>query len=44
LRTEPFGTAQVDTARCGMETPLRKLESANPLLTDREACEYHTGE
>jgi excisionase family DNA binding protein len=37
---EPVGTAQVDTGHCGMETPLRKFESANPLLTDREACEY----
>jgi len=40
LRTEPADTRQVDTGHCGMETPLRKFESANPLLTDREACEY----
>jgi excisionase family DNA binding protein len=40
IGTEPVGTAQVDTGHYGMETPLRKFESANPLLTDREACEY----
>jgi excisionase family DNA binding protein len=40
LRTELADTRQVDTGHCGMETPLRKFESANPLLTDREACEY----
>ena len=40
IGTEPVGTVQVDTGHCGMETPLRKFESANPLLTDREACDY----
>jgi excisionase family DNA binding protein len=40
LRTELADTRQVDTGHCGMETPLRKFESANTLLTDREACEY----
>ena len=40
LRTEPSGTARVDTAPCGMEKTPHKFESANPLLTDREACEY----
>jgi excisionase family DNA binding protein len=40
LRNEQAAAHQVDTSRCGMDTPSRKFEGANPLLTDREACEY----
>ena len=40
LRNEQAAAHQVDTSRCGMDTPSHKFESGNPLLTDREACEY----
>ena len=40
MRTEPIGSARVDTAPCDMEKTPHKFESGNPLLTEREACEY----
>lgn len=39
-RNHSQGWAPVDTEHCDMDTPLRPINSSNPLITDLEAREY----